>query len=94
MAIFGILDQSNYTIPGFLPDGESLRLPEGARIAQVDKDGRWALYVHDSLNLSWIATKAIYKGVLGWKIRSFTSIVSIQWLKSYIKSCNQCLESL
>lgn len=94
MAIFGHLDQSNYSIPGFLPDGETLRLPEGARIAQVDKNGKWALYVHDSLNLSWIATKAIYKGVLGWKIRSFTSIVSIQWLKSYIKSCNQCLEEL
>lgn len=90
MAIFG-----NIKIPGFIADGESLLLPEGSRVALKDKSSnpKWALYVNDSLNLSWLAMRAYYQGVLGWKIISFTSIVNVQFVNEYVKSCSQCLEN-
>lgn len=93
MAIFGNIDeidQSNYLIPGFLPDGENLLLPVGTKIAHDGKN--WALYVNENLGYSWIATKAQYQNIPGWRIRFLMYIPTIQWTRDYIKSCGQCLE--
>lgn len=93
MGIFGYIDKSQYTIPGFLPNGQPLLLPEGSETSIEDKDGKWAFYINESLDMSWIALRARYKGVLGWKIYRFTTIVNIEYVKQYVKSCNQCLEN-
>lgn len=91
MAIFGNMINT----PGFIKDGEELNLPVGSRVANIDahKPERWALYVNDDYNLAWLAIKAYYNGILGWKIIKFQSIPAIQYVNDYVKSCSQCLEN-
>ncbi len=90
MAIFGNI---KFNVPSFIADGQPLYLPDGAVMSAKDKSDKWAFYMHQELNLSWLAIRAIKNGVLGWKIISFSSIANIQYVQNYVKSCNQCLEN-
>lgn len=92
MAIRGYIDKSQYQIPGFLPDGKPLMLPEGSAMKLKDSGNKWAFYINESLDMSWLAIRAMYSGKLGWKIHTFTSLVNIEYVQQYVKSCNQCLE--
>jgi hypothetical protein len=93
MGISMFLDNSEYLIPGFLPDGKPLMLPSGTIL--VYNGGKWALYSNTAYNTSWLAIRARYQNILGWKIRTLAFIATIQWADSYIKSnCSQCLEEI
>jgi hypothetical protein len=93
MAILRNLDNSEYLIPGFLPDGKSLMLPVGTILELKDKADNWALYINKALGYRWLARKATYNNILGWKVTILSSTDSIQYINDYVKSCNQCLEN-
>jgi hypothetical protein len=92
------LDNSQYLIPGFLPDGNNLLLPEGTYKVYDDTSGKWALYICELLNCSWIVHKARYFdkirriNILGWRVRLIPYIAKLEWYQSYVKdTCNECL---
>jgi len=92
------LDNTKYLVPGFLPDGLPLMLPDGTEKKYDDPSGKWALYVCKTLGFSWIVHRARYFDrikqveILGWRVRQIPYIARLEWYQSYVHdTCNECL---
>lgn len=85
-----MLDYSNYLIPGFLPEGEPLRID--AVLPPENDFGNWGLYVNYRLNCSWLVTRAEYNSIKGWRVTYIPYIPTISWTREYVKShrCGLC----
>jgi hypothetical protein len=86
------IDSSNYLIPGFLPEGEPLRID--AVLPPENDFGTWGLYVNYRLNISWLVTKASYMGINGWRVTVMAGIPTISWSSDFVKyhRCGLCDE--
>lgn len=84
------IDSSNYLIPGFLPEGEPLRID--AVLLPENDFGSWGLYINRRLNCSWLVTRASYNGINGWRVTFMSYIPTLNWATDFVKynRCGAC----
>ena len=83
-----MIDNSEYLIPGFLPEGKPLLID-----AVMKHDGgTWGLYVNYAYNVSWLVTRAMYNGVKGWRVTLMPYVAEIKFYQDYVKyhRCGLC----
>lgn len=83
-----MIDESEYMIPGFLPEGKPLRISA----VNVYDGGTWGLYVNYEQGVSWLVSRASYNGIIGWRVTLVPYIATISWSKDYVKNfrCGVC----
>jgi hypothetical protein len=85
---------SRLDVYGFFEDGVKVSFPSGTVERYVSPDNLWGLYVNESTGESWIRTRASYKGILGWRIRQWNTVLSVSYADNFVNTaCKPCIDS-